>query len=329
MNEENQSRDLPSPGRRRAQLTHLATIAVQIKEEDKKVQAGLQHSLKHAIKAGQLLSQCKKMIGHGGWLEWFESSDFPFKERTAQRYMSIYQRWKEIAAKVSADGNPSSLTDLTFTDALELLAQKEKSMTKRAIANTPKALAKTATADETIPFANSSQGVALHEVTELRTQASRCSDNWLTPEHIIGKVVQAFGPIDLDPAADDMTRIDAKMHYTASDNGLDSANRWQGSVYLNPPLAPELLGQFTGRLRAEFNAGHVTEAILIVPAMTDADWFRGFADCARVFLAKQACGSIPGMPNPLVAIYLGQQEQNFFAAFQSMGDGYVPYRPAP
>lgn len=313
-----------SPGRKRAQLTHLAPLANQIKEENKKVQAGMQHALKHAIRAGQLLSQCKKMVGHGGWLEWFEASEFPFKERMAQRYMSVYHRWKEVAEKLGTDGNPSSLTDLTFTDALEILTQKDKSE-KRAIANTPKGASKNAGVALDNATANAGEDPDTHPVLNTGTYAQLSSDNWLTPDLVVERVQQVFGRIELDPAADDKRRIVATEHFTQADDGLNGSNAWRGSVYLNPPLATDLIDRFTGRLQSEHVAGNVPEAILIVPAITDTEWFRKFAHYARVFLTKAACGPIAGMPLPLVAIYLGHQQERFFEVFESIGDGYLPH----
>ena len=196
MSDADQSTDMAvSPGRKRAQLVRLAPIAEQIKEEDKKIQLGLQHSLKHAIKAGQLLSQCKKMIGHGGWLEWFEASEFPFKERTAQRYMSIYHRWKEIAAKMCVSGNPSTLSDLTFTESVLLLAQKEKTPAKRAIGEAPNASNKNAISHVSNDQAVLEDSITLPYEPVLGTNVSRGSDHWLTPYHIVYKIVQVLGRI--------------------------------------------------------------------------------------------------------------------------------------
>jgi hypothetical protein len=64
------------------------------------------------IEIGRRLADCKARVGHGGWLPWLHR-EFGWDERTAQRYVSIY----EMA------GNYDNLSDLNVpVSSLYLLA---------------------------------------------------------------------------------------------------------------------------------------------------------------------------------------------------------------
>ena len=317
MSDATESREIISAGRREAQLKHLSRIADEIRKEDKKVQEGLQYSLKHAVMAGQLLNQCKRQIGHGGWLEWFESSQFSFSERTAQRYMCIYTRWKEIAAKIGTDGNPTSLADLTFSDALTLLNRNPPQ--PRRISNKPSASVASKNSSATNQQSQCEEG-AMEQVV---IQTNMRSDFWRTPDILLERVQAVLKVIDLDPAADTERSVNAERHYTPDEDGLAVTSPWYGRVFLNPPVAPYLVDQFIIRLVQEFNAANVQQAIAIVPADTDQKWFRRLAKFPRVFVDRANTGDIPCMPDPLVAIYLGQDRTHFFDAFQSLGDAFI------
>lgn len=317
MSDATESREIISAGRREAQLKHLSRIADEIRKEDKKVQEGLQYSLKHAVMAGQLLNQCKKHIGHGGWLEWFESSQFSFSERTAQRYMCIYTRWKEIAAKIGTDGNPTSLADLTFSDALTLLNRNPPQ--PRRISNKPGA----STASKNSSASNLERQCEEGASEPFVRQGGMRSDLWRTPEVILQAVQLSLHSIDLDPAANSERSINAARHYTVAEDGLANSNPWFGRVFLNPPVVPHIADQFVIRLVDEFLAKNIDEAILVVPADTDQKWFRRLAKFPRVFVDRASTGDIPGMPDPFVAVHLGKSSERFFAAFQPLGDAYI------
>ena len=64
------------------------------------------------LEIGRRLVECKKLVGHGNWLSWLDLQ-FGWDERTAQRFMSVY----EFA------GKSDKLSDLSIgVSALYLLA---------------------------------------------------------------------------------------------------------------------------------------------------------------------------------------------------------------
>jgi hypothetical protein len=94
-----------------AQLERLDTLAEQINEEHRKVEAAMANTLQHARRAGKLLLEAKERTHHGEWLSWLEAN-FKGSARAAQMYMRVHSRWPDIEA------NTKSVSDLTLTGAL-------------------------------------------------------------------------------------------------------------------------------------------------------------------------------------------------------------------
>lgn len=67
---------------------------------------------------GRGLMEAKAMLSHGEWLPWL-TEQVEFSESTAQRFMRLAKEWS----------NPSALTDLGATKALQLLALPESERT--------------------------------------------------------------------------------------------------------------------------------------------------------------------------------------------------------
>lgn len=149
------------------------------------------------------------------------------------------------------------------------------------------------------------------------------SCEWYTPKEIIDRVVWLFGQIDLDPCSNGpVPNIPACYHYTAEDNGL--AQDWFGKVYMNPPYGREI-EPWVRKLCAEHATGRVTEAVALVPARTDTDWFRQFRDAAICFIDGRLKFSQMenSAPFPSAVIYLGPNIERFNGAFADMGDTWV------
>jgi len=101
----------------------------------------------------------------------------------------------------------------------------------------------------------------------LAVHFSSASDEWLTPPHIIARVVQVLGAIDLDPCSNDhgAPNVPAARHFTAADDGL--AQPWVGRVFMNSPYGRSI-GRWVDKLVGEYEAGRVTQAIALLPART-------------------------------------------------------------
>jgi DNA N-6-adenine-methyltransferase Dam len=103
---------------------------------------------------------------------------------------------------------------------------------------------------------------------------------WYTPPTILDLVRQVLGTIDVDPAscAAAQALVQARTYYTVEDDGLRQP--WPGTVFCNPPYKMPEVARFCGKLVEELDADRTTEAILLVNAMTETDWFQTIAGWA-------------------------------------------------
>lgn len=150
---------------------------------------------------------------------------------------------------------------------------------------------------------------------------SSASHEWYTPRHVVDAVLTTMGTIDLDPCAEKAKRVPATTHLTKADDGL--AAQWKGRVYMNPPYG-DGIGEWTGKLRREYDARRVTEAVALVPARTETDWWESLAPehiCLIHGRLKFSDGDTAA-PFPSAAVYLGKSPEAFTAAFKGLGPVY-------
>jgi hypothetical protein len=158
----------------------------------------------------------------------------------------------------------------------------------------------------------------------LRVMGSSESPEWYTPPRIVERVVAALGEIDLDPSWHPQSPVQARAIYTANDDGL--AQRWAGRVYLNPPYGREI-DAWVGKLVAEYNEGAVTEAIALLPARVDTEWFRRLDPFPRCFVYGRltfANAENPA-PFPSAVVYLGSNIAHFVEVFGQVGSVFARF----
>lgn len=150
---------------------------------------------------------------------------------------------------------------------------------------------------------------------------------WHTPRSIIDAVVALFGEIDLDPCSNPgKPNVPAHEHLTAKDDGFSRI--WMGRVYMNPPYGDEI-GNWTAKLRNEYEAGSVIEAVALLPARTDTRWFRELRQYPRCFVSGRLkfSESETSAPFPSAVVYFGPRVEEFARAFTGIGDTYALYAP--
>lgn len=76
--------------------TQLHDLAEQINREHNLCERAYDTALAHAYRAGELLTQAKGQVGHGGWLPWLEQH-FDGAQRTAQGYMQLAANPRRVA----------------------------------------------------------------------------------------------------------------------------------------------------------------------------------------------------------------------------------------
>ena len=161
----------------------------------------------------------------------------------------------------------------------------------------------------------------------VRMKAERGPVEWYTPEHVIEAAAVVLGDIDLDPASCESANriVDALKFYTVDDNGLEQP--WKGRVWLNPPY--DDVGPWVEKLIAEYEAGNVTEAILLVNANTETRWFEKlwkFSICfvrGRLKFWNPEKTTAVGAPHGNAVCYVGAFPERFADEFQKLGTVYA------
>lgn len=152
---------------------------------------------------------------------------------------------------------------------------------------------------------------------------------WQTPSHIVELAHRVMGGINLDPASPgkDRTVVVADTYYTKTEDGL--WQDWYGWVYLNPEYG-RAIGKWMRKLRAEWDIGHVTQFIALVPARVDTSWWREFVTTDMIvcnlhkrlkFLDSNG-NEQDAAPFPSSLIYGGGQEDVLRREVKGLGSCY-------
>lgn len=154
------------------------------------------------------------------------------------------------------------------------------------------------------------------------------SNEWYTPHVYIEAVRQVLGEIDVDPASCAYANetVKAKVFYDANVDGL--SKQWHGRVFLNPPYGREN-GEsnqetWSARLTESYQDGVTTEAILLINAVTDRQWFQPFWDYPICFTNHRVRFYDPsgeyGQPTHGNAfVYYGKNPDRFIEVFRQFG----------
>jgi hypothetical protein len=173
----------------------------------------------------------------------------------------------------------------------------------------------------------------------VRPEALHSSESaeWYSPDEVVALGRQTMGAIDLDPASCTEANewIGARRIYTIADNGLERI--WAGRVWLNPPYGrgeghESNQGIWTRKLIAEYRAGHVTQAVLLVNAVPDRVWFHDLWAYPISFGYKRIRFIPPGgfkaksPTHPSVLVYFGPRVETFASVTREWGHLCRPER---
>ena len=149
---------------------------------------------------------------------------------------------------------------------------------------------------------------------------------WYTPPEILDAAREVLGGFDLDPASSEIANrtVRAARFFTAEDDGL--TRDWpSGRIWMNPPYATDLVGQFTKRFAAEVERG--STGIVLVNNATETGWFQDLASkCSASCFPRgrvkfrDATGAPVGAPlQGQALLYFAPDSDAFAGAFQSLG----------
>jgi phage N-6-adenine-methyltransferase len=159
----------------------------------------------------------------------------------------------------------------------------------------------------------------------IRVIGASNENEWYTPTKYIEAAKAVLGTIDLDPASSAAANevVGAAKYYTQEDDGLSQS--WAGRVWMNPPYG-RLAGKFVAKLIGEYQAGNVTEAIILLNANSnDAKWFQPLWNHTLCFVKGRIDFNSNGREkkssstHASVIAYLGPNAEKFKDHFSQFG----------
>lgn len=168
--------------------------------------------------------------------------------------------------------------------------------------------------------------VAREAVKKAHVSNNSGNNEWYTPAPFIEAARRVMGGIDLDPASSEAANrtVQADRIFTAENDGL--AQDWPtGRIWMNPPYAQPLIGQFADKLAAEVGRG--SQAVVLVNNGTETGWFQRMgAACSAICFPKSRIKFLDPQGNPSGAplqgqaiIYCGPDADAFEREFESFG----------
>lgn len=115
----------------------------------------------------------------------------------------------------------------------------------------------------------------MREAVKKAHVAHNSGDNeWYTPAKHIELARAVMGGIDTDPASSEIANrtVKAEKIFTAEDDGR--VQEWTGRVWMNPPYAQPLMGDFAEAVSAKFESGEIEQACILVNNATETQWFQ-------------------------------------------------------
>jgi phage N-6-adenine-methyltransferase len=177
--------------------------------------------------------------------------------------------------------------------------------------------------------------IAREAVKKAHVANNSGNNEWYTPAVFIEAARSVMGGFDLDPASSEIANrtVKADRIFTAEDDGL--AQEWPvGRIWMNPPYAQPLMGQFAEKFAGEVRRG--SEGIVLVNNATETAWFQTIAaECSAICFPKSRIrfldpdGAPSGSPLQGQAIfYCGPNAERFEEIFSPLGGVFHSWRAA-
>ena len=152
--------------------------------------------------------------------------------------------------------------------------------------------------------------------------------DWYASPELIALVRQVMGEIDLDPVSNEVAQqwMQTTNYYTPAIDGLSQP--WFGRVWLHPP-AREKTAKWTNKAIAEYQSGHVLEALILVKPAVGSKWFQKLSRLFPLCLPYEPLLFLDdqGQPQPKqgnAIFYLGQKTHQFQQVFGAIGSVSSP-----
>jgi len=169
--------------------------------------------------------------------------------------------------------------------------------------------------------------VAVEVVKRAHVANNSGNNEWYTPARFIDAAREVMGSIDTDPASSEVANrtVGAQIYFTKDTDGLK--NVWFGNVWMNPPYAQPLMGDFAEAVTAKYESGEIKQACILVNNATETQWFqRMLSKASAVCFPKSRIkfidfdGNASGAPlQGQAIIYMGENNKGFAEHFSSEG----------
>lgn len=150
-------------------------------------------------------------------------------------------------------------------------------------------------------------------------------NEWYTPDDFLDRARAVLGGFDLDPASSSVgnKRVRAERFFTAVDDGI--SREWAAAtIWMNPPYAQPLIGQFCERFAQEIVKG--AEGVALVNNATETVWFQRLASVSSAICFPKGRVRFldpegnPGAPlQGQAVVYAGTDPAGFAAEFDELG----------
>ncbi len=277
-------------------------VAPSLLELERLIELGLQKFLEVGRALAEISARrLHRELGYATFEEYC-GKRWGWHRRTAYKYIAAF----EVAQNV-----PSRAHEISYTQARELAVLSPRQ--QREVASAVDF--STTTVRELHNRIRRARPVKL--VAPPADEPEKCD----APPEIIERVRRVLETIDLAPCADPVSGEVSIEH------GINSLFvPWAGRIYLSPPC-DQSPAVWVEKLCVELLSENVTEAIAVLPAQTDAGWFRLLHDCAICFLEERFDREPrKPLPIPVAVVYFGNNVAGFHAEFQDLGDIWMRWK---
>ena len=180
----------------------------------------------------------------------------------AAELLSVSPRSVASAAKVQAESSPEIVQAVEQGAMSVSLAAKVADLSEADISEI------TAAPQEAM------REIAQEVIKRAHVANNSGNNEWYTPAKHIELARAVMGGIDTDPASSEVANrtVKAAQYFTAEDDGR--ARVWAGRVWMNPPYAQPLMGEFAEAVASKYESGEIEQACILVNNATETQWFQ-------------------------------------------------------
>lgn len=271
----------------------------------------------------------------------FDEARAAGKARTVR---GVHAKWNEINAKRDAEAKAAAAEEARKEAEAKAKAEaqarrlaqeaRDEEERKAAEARAEEAAQAKAEADKAVKKADAEAKKAAKKADKVgadgpdnvRGTQGTGDNEWYTPQEHIERARRVMGGFDVDPASNPIAQehIGASHFFTEETNGLEQ--EWNGRVWLNPPYAQPLIGEFMSKLRDEVAAGRCDQAIALTHNYTDTKWFQETARAASAICFTRGrikfyspSGDIAAPTQGQAFFYFGPDVDAFCREFAEVG----------